>query len=128
MDTAYQNKDPILVYWYTPLWANQVYDMTEVQLPEVTQECTDAAANNKGVGYACDYPLDTLYKAAAADLQDRSATAFAFIQAMNYDSASQEEVAYAIDQEGQTPEAAAQAWVDANQDVWQPWVDAAKSA
>jgi len=128
VDAAYKDQKPILVYWYTPLWANQVYDMTEVQLPAVTPECEDAAANNKGVGYACDYAPDTLYKAAAADLQDRAPTAFAFIQAMNYDNASQEQVAYAIDQEGQTPEAAAQAWVDANQAVWQPWVDAAKSA
>ncbi len=127
VDAAYQNEDPILVYWYTPLWANQVYDMTEVELPAVTEACSDAAANNDGDGYACDYAADTLYKAAAADLEDRSAEAFAFIQAMQYDNASQEEVAYAIDVDGSTPAEAAQAWVDANQDVWQPWVDAAQA-
>ena len=40
---------------------------------------------------------------------------------------AQEEVAFAIDEEKQSPEEAAQAWVDANQDVWQPWVDAASA-
>jgi glycine betaine/proline transport system substrate-binding protein len=127
LDAAYQNQDPILLYWYTPLWANQIYDMTEVQLPEVTDACIDAATNNEGVGYACDYAADNLFKAAAADLQDRSPEAFAFIQAMQYDNASQEEVAYAIDVDGKTPAEAAQAWIDANPDVWQPWVDAAQS-
>jgi glycine betaine/proline transport system substrate-binding protein len=127
LDAAYQQEEPILLYWYTPLWANQIYDMTEVQLPEVTSACNDAAANNDGVGYACDYATDNLFKAAAADLQGRSAEAFAFIQAMQYDNASQEEIAYAIDEGGKTPAEAAQAWVDANQDVWQPWVDAAQA-
>ncbi len=36
-------------------------------------------------------------------------------------------MAFAVDVDGQTPEEAAQAWVDANQDVWQPWVDAASA-
>ena len=35
------------------------------------------------------------------------------------------QVAFAIDVDGSSPADAAQAWVDANQAVWQPWVDAA---
>jgi glycine betaine/proline transport system substrate-binding protein len=125
LDHAYQNEEPILLYWYTPHWANQVYDMTEVQLPEVTDACIDAATNNKGVGYDCDYAPDVLYKAFSSDLQSKAPEAFAFLSALSYDNTSQEEVAYAIDQDGKSPEEAAQAWIDANQDVWQPWVDAA---
>jgi len=125
LDQAYQNEEPILLYWYTPHWANQVYDMTEVQLPEVTDECVDAATNNEGEGYSCDYAPDVLYKAFSADLQDKAPEAFAFLSAMSYENSAQEEVAFAIDQDGEDPEAAAQAWVDANETVWQPWVDAA---
>ena len=125
LDAAYQNQDPILLYWYTPHWANQVYDMTEVELPAVTDECIDAATNNEGDGYACDYAPDVLYKAFSADLESKAPEAFAFLSAMSYENAAQEEVAFAIDQDGEDPEAAAQAWVDANEAVWQPWVDAA---
>ena len=125
LEQAYANEEPILLYWYTPHWANQQYDMTEVELPAVTEECTDAALNNDGDGYACDYAEDVLFKAFSAELPDKAPAAFDFLSAMSYENSAQEEVAYAIDVDGSTPEEAAQAWVDANQAVWQPWVDAA---
>lgn len=123
LDQAIANEDPLLFYWYTPHWGNTVYDLTEVALPEVTEECTAAAAAG-GDGYACDYPEDVLYKAFNADLETRAPEAFAFLSAMNYDNLTQEQIAKGIDVDGQDPAAAAQAWVDANADVWQPWVDA----
>jgi glycine betaine/proline transport system substrate-binding protein len=125
LETAYQNEEPLLFYWYTPHWGNQKYDLTEVALPEVTEECTAAASTKTGDGYACDYPPDVLYKAFNADLGSRAPEAFAFLSAMSYENAAQEEVAFSVDVDGETPEEAAQAWVDANQDTWQPWVDAA---
>jgi len=124
LDQAVANGDPLLFYWYTPHWGNTVYDLTEVALPEVTGECTAAAAEG-GDGYACDYPADVLYKAFSADLQTKAPEALAFLSAMSYDNASQEGIAKGIDVDGQDPAAAAQAWVDANSAVWQPWVDAA---
>jgi glycine betaine/proline transport system substrate-binding protein len=124
LDQAVANEDPLLFYWYTPHWGNTVYDLTEVALPAVTDECT-AAASGDGDGYACDYPEDVLYKAFNADLETKAPEAFAFLSAMSYDNASQEEIAKGIDVDGMDPAAAAQAWVDANAAVWQPWVDAA---
>lgn len=124
LDQAIANEDPLLFYWYTPHWGNTVYDLTEVALPEVTEECTAAAAAG-GDGYACDYPEDVLYKAFNADLETRAPEAFAFLSAMNYDNLTQEQIAKGIDVDGQDPAAAAQAWVGANADVWQAWVDAA---
>lgn len=124
LDQAIAKEEPLLFYWYTPHWGNTVYDLTEVQLPEVTEECTAAAAAG-GDGYACDYPEDVLFKAFSADLETRAPEAFAFLSAMTYDNASQEQIAKGIDVDGQDPAAAAQAWVDANDAAWQPWVDAA---
>jgi len=124
LDQALANEEPLLFYWYTPHWGNTVYDLTEVALPEVTEECTAAAAAG-GDGYACDYPEDVLFKAFSASLQTKAPEAFAFLSAMSYDNLTQEQIAKGIDVDGQDPAAAAQAWVDANPDVWQPWVDAA---
>jgi glycine betaine/proline transport system substrate-binding protein len=125
---AYGKKEPILLYWYTPHWANQVYDMTEVELPAVTEACTDAATNNDGDGYACDYAADVLYKAFNGDLATKAPAAFGFLSAMSYTNSDQEAIAFSIDQDGMTPEEAAQQWVDDNPDVWQPWVDAGLAA
>lgn len=128
LEQAYQNEEPILLYWYTPHWANQQYDMTEVELPAVTAECETAALENKGDGYACDYAEDVLYKAFSGELEANAPAAFSFLSAMSYDNASQEAIAFSIDVDGMDPEAAAQKWVDENPDVWQPWVDAGLAA
>jgi glycine betaine/proline transport system substrate-binding protein len=124
LDQAIANEEPLLFYWYTPHWGNTVYDLTEVALPAVTEECTAAAAEG-GDGYACDYPEDVLYKAFSADLATKAPEAFAFLSAMSYDNLTQETIAKGVDVDGQDPAEAAQAWVDANSAVWQPWVDPA---
>ena len=58
--------------------------------------------------YACAYPPDALYKAFNADLQTKAPAAFAFLSAMNYTNDDQNPIALGIDQDGMTPEAAAQ--------------------
>jgi glycine betaine/proline transport system substrate-binding protein len=125
---AYAKKAPILMYYWTPVWAQAKYDLTMVQLPTVTQHCSDVAANNKGIGYSCGYPQDVLYKAFNVDLQTKAPAAFAFLSAMNYTNDDQDSIALDVDGNGMTMQAAAQKWIDANQSVWQPWVDAGTAA
>jgi glycine betaine/proline transport system substrate-binding protein len=126
LDAAYQKQDPILMYFWTPHWAQQKYDLTMIQLPEVTTACEDAAANDASK-YTCAYPEDDLYKAFNADLQTDAPAAFAMLSAMSYTNDDQNEIALDINN-GMAPEDAAQKWVDANPDVWQPWVDAGLAA
>jgi len=125
---AYAKQAPILMYYWTPVWGQAKWNLTMVQLPSVTQHCMDVAANNKGVGYNCGYPQDVLYKAFNADLQTRAPAAFAFLSAMNYTNADQNSVALDVDGNGMSMQAACQKWIDANQSVWQPWVDAGLAA
>lgn len=125
---AFAKKAPLLFYYWTPVWAQAKYDLTMVQLPDVTQHCTDVAANNKGVGYNCGYPQDVLYKAFNSDLQTKAPAAFAFLSAMSYTNDDQNAIALDVDYGGMSVEAAAQKWIDANQSVWQPWVDAGLAA
>jgi glycine betaine/proline transport system substrate-binding protein len=126
LDAAYQKKDPILMYFWTPHWAQEKYDLTMVQLPEVTPAC-DAAALDNTDAYACAYPEDDLYKAFNADLQSRAPAAFAFLSAMSYTNDDQNSIGLDISNK-MDPEEAAQKWIDANPDVWQPWVDAGLAA
>ena len=60
LDKAYKNQDPILMYWWTPQWANAKYDLVEVELPAYTEECGQIAAEDPdaAVGYDCDYAED----------------------------------------------------------------------
>jgi glycine betaine/proline transport system substrate-binding protein len=102
------------------------YELTMVELPEITPECEDAAANNVE-DYACAYPPDPLYKAFSADLESKAPAAFAFLSAMSWTNDEQNGVGLAI-AEKTDPTEAAQTWIDANPDTWQSWVDAGLAA
>jgi len=126
LKTAYAKQAPILMYFWTPHWAQAKYKLTMMKLPAMSQACTDAAASNPDA-YNCGYPPDVLYKAFNQDLQTKAPAAFAFLQAMNYTNDDQDSITLDM-QNGMSAGDAAQAWIDANPTVWQPWVDAGLAA
>ncbi len=80
LKTAYQAQKPILMYFWTPHWAQATYDLTKIKLPAVTPACTAAAAAVPPTNYACDYPPDKLYKAFNANLADESAVSVCLLE------------------------------------------------
>ncbi|MEP6757670.1 MAG: glycine betaine ABC transporter substrate-binding protein [Actinomycetota bacterium] len=128
LDTAYQAQKPILMYFWTPHWAHENYDLTQIKLPKVTDACTQIYATGENAdAYNCDYPTDPLYKAFNADLQTNAPAAFAFLSAMQWTEADQNAVSHDLYSE-MDPADAAQKWIDANPDTWQSWVDAGLAA
>ena len=126
LDKAYNAQEPILMYWWTPQWANAKYDLVEVELPAYNDKCATIAAEDPdaAVGYNCDYAEDVLYKAFSAELQGKDPAAFEFLSNFQWTEQDQNEVALAIE-EGTDPAEAAQTWIDANPDVVQEWLPAA---
>jgi glycine betaine/proline transport system substrate-binding protein len=126
LDAAYQKEEPILMYFWTPHWAQEKYDLTLVELPPVTPECEAAAADNPD-DYACAYPEDPLFKAFNDGLEEKAPAAFAMLSAMSYTNEDQNGIGLEIS-DGADPEDAARSWIDANPDTWQSWVDAGLAA
>lgn len=126
LDAAYSAQEPILMYFWTPHWVHAKYDLTMVELPEITPACEDAAANDVSK-YACAYAPDPLYKAFSADLEAKAPAAFAFLSAMSWTNDDQNPIGLAIS-DGTDSAEAAQVWIDANPDAWQSWVDAGLAA
>ena len=126
LDKAYNSQEPILMYWWTPQWANAKYDLVEVELPPYNEECGAIAAEDPdaAVGYNCDYAEDVLYKAFSAELETKDPAAFEFFSNFTWTEEDQNAVALAI-QEGTDPAEAAQAWIDENSDVVEGWLPAA---
>jgi glycine betaine/proline transport system substrate-binding protein len=120
IDTAFADQTPLLMQFWKPHWKQLEVDLTEVKLPEVTDECLASAAAADGM-YACDYAPDALYKAASAGLEAKNPAAFAFLSAMQLTTEQQSEIAGYIDRDGMDPLAAAQKWVDENPDVVAGW-------
>jgi glycine betaine/proline transport system substrate-binding protein len=96
-------------------------ELSEIKLPDVTQACLDSAAAADGK-YACDYPVDVLYKAASTKLQEKNAAAFAFLSKFQLTTEQQNEIAAMVDSDGKTADAAAKEWVDANPDIVAAWL------
>jgi glycine betaine/proline transport system substrate-binding protein len=121
IEQAFADNSPLLLYFWQPHWLHSRYELTEVELPEFTEECAASAEAEDG-NYNCDYPPDELYKAANAELEEKNPAAFAFLQNFQLTTEQQNEIAALIDSDGMAPEAAAQQWVDENADVVESWL------
>ncbi len=118
VEAALERSDPVLFYFYTPHWLHAQFDLTMVELPAWTEECEELPAEERD----CGYPEDVLLKAASAELEERLPEVFAFLAAFQLQNEDQDAITFAMDVEGDSPEAAAQAWVDANESVWRAWL------
>ncbi len=115
------DKKPLLVQFWQPHWLHSKIKMTEVKLPDVTDACT-ASATAKDGKYACDYPVDVLYKAASAKLAAKNPAALKVLSALTLTNEQQNEISALIDGEGKDPAVAAKTFLDAHPEVEKAWM------
>lgn len=124
LDARHRASEPILLYWWTPTAAVAAYDLVNVPLPAPTEAClTEAAAGGDGVD--CDYPEDQLFKAASASLATDAPQVDTFLRAFTLTTEQQAEMLAEVELEGRTIDEVARDWIEANEDTWRPWLDAA---
>ncbi|WP_327205149.1 glycine betaine ABC transporter substrate-binding protein [Paenibacillus sp. Soil522] len=104
LEKAYANKEPIVVTGWTPHWMFAKMDLKYLEDP-------------KNV-YGGDEQIHTI---ARKGLKEDQPEAFAFLDRFNWTSEDMAAVMVQI-QEGQTPEAAAKAWVEQNADKVEAWI------
>ena len=119
VDSAYSRQEPILFYFWTPHSAFTRFDLTRVELPPYSDECY-AKADEGGVD--CDYPPDELFKILWPELKEKAPDAYQLLKNMQYTNDDQIQMIAAVEVDGKTPDEAAQAWLDANPDVWKAWL------
>lgn len=119
LDSAYSREEPVLFYFWTPHSIHAKYELTRVELPEYSDECY---AESDSGGVDCDYPGDDLFKIFWSGLAEAAPDAHALLSNMNYTTEDQIGMIAAVEIDGQAVEEAAQAWVDANEDVWRTWL------
>ncbi|WP_338325874.1 glycine betaine ABC transporter substrate-binding protein [Paenibacillus luteus] len=104
LQKAYANKEPIVVTGWTPHWIFAKMDLKYLEDP-------------KNV-YGGDEQIHTI---ARQGLKEDQPEAYAFLDKFNWTPDDMAAVMIKI-QEGETPEAAAKAWVEANADKVEAWV------
>lgn len=118
VSSAYSRQEPILFYFYSPHAVFSRFDLVQVQLPSYSDDCY---ADPEGGSVACAYPQDELFKIISPALNEKAPEAYALLNNMNYTSDAQISMLASLDG-GMSVEEAAQAWVDANEEIWQGWL------
>lgn len=118
---AETDQKPLLLQFWQPHWMPPNTKLTEVKLPDISTACDASRVAGDG-GYACDYPIDVLYKAANAGLEAKNKVAFDFLSKFSLTTDQQNEIAQKIESDGMTADAAAKEWVDANPDIVTGWL------
>jgi glycine betaine/proline transport system substrate-binding protein len=123
---AEADKRPIVVFNWTPNFAEAVWPGEFVEFPAWVDGCDvdPAVGPNPDALFDCGNPANGYLKIAAWDgMEAKWPAAYAVLQQVSFTNPQIAEMARLVDIDEMEPEEAATAWMDANKDVWEPWVN-----
>ena len=125
LESAYQRKDPILLWIYAPHWAVAKYEGEWVEFPEYTDECYNDPSwgINPDMAYDCGKPFGVIKKVGWAGGEQKWPGAYKAIRAFNMDSAEMSGLVGEVDLEGRSVEDVVAEWMENNKDRWSKWIE-----
>lgn len=126
---AEKDKKPIILFNWTPNFAEAVWPGEFVNFPEWVDGCDvdPAVGPNPDAAFDCGNPANGYMKIAAWDgMKDKWPAAYGLLKQVSFTNAQIAEMAKLVDVDEMEPEEAATAWMESNESVWKPWVDSAK--
>jgi len=123
LDAAYQRKDPIMLWIYSPHWAPAKYEGEWVEFPPYSDECYEdpSVGVNPNAAYDCGKPTGDIWKTAWTGMKDKWPLAHKIAAAYTIDAKELGLLGAQVDLEGKTIEEVAKSWVDANEATWKAW-------
>jgi glycine betaine/proline transport system substrate-binding protein len=115
--SAEENKKPLLAYFYEPQWFFNEMDLKRVELPPYEEGCDADPAK-----VACDYPPYKLNKLISTKFADSDSPAVDLIKNFQWTNEDQNTVSTYIAKDGMEPDAAAEKWIEENQDKVDAWL------
>jgi glycine betaine/proline transport system substrate-binding protein len=115
LESAYQRKAPILLWIYSPHWATSKYQGEWVQFPEYTPDCYAKKL------YTCGKPHGEIWKYAWAGMKEKWPVAYKVAKAYTIPTDQLNKLSGDADLGGKSIDDVANAWVEANQSVWEAW-------
>jgi glycine betaine/proline transport system substrate-binding protein len=124
LESAYQRKDPIMLWIYAPHWAPIKYEGEWVEFPAYEPACyTDPAwGENPDLTHDCGKPRGPIWKVAWAGLGDKWPSAKAAIENFKVDNDEMGDMIAAVDLDGRKLEEVVDEWMAANEDRWKGWI------
>lgn len=108
-------KTPLLMMFWGPHYALAENDVGWVTMPP----CKDQSNEH------CITPPD-VNKVVWSGFGQKWPAAYEFLKQFKVNATDQQKMMLAVDQKGQDLDAVVKEWVEANEAVWKPWIDAAK--
>ncbi|MEM6385186.1 MAG: ABC transporter substrate-binding protein [Pseudomonadota bacterium] len=124
---AEADKTPIVVFNWTPNFAEAVWPGAFVEFPTWVDGCdTDPSVGpNANELYDCGNPADGYLKKAAWDgMEGKWPTAYCMLEKVSFTNAQIAEMARLVDIDELEPEEAAEEWLAENRELIDPWVSA----
>ena len=125
--SAISRKAPLLVMFWSPHWIHGTYKGDWVQWPKQEPACFEDPSwglNPKAI-YDCGFANAWMKKAAWAGMKDKWPAAYKVLSAYKLTNPEQEKMMARIDSKGEKLGKVVDEWVDQNEKVWRPWVNAA---
>lgn len=124
---AQKDKRPVVVFNWTPNFAEAVWPGEFVNFPEWVEGCDKdpKVGPNPDALYDCGNPASGYLKKAAWDgMKDKWPAAYKVLTQISFTNPQIAEMAKLVDVDDLEPEEAAAEWLEKNEGVWKPWVAA----
>jgi len=126
LQAAYDRKEPIVLFNWTPNFIEAKFDGEFVVFPEYAPECFSDPkwGMNPDAIYDCGAPAKGyLKKAGSGRLEKTWPAAAAFLKKVDFTNPQIAAAAAMVDVEGMTPEDAAKKWIAENEATWKTWMN-----
>jgi glycine betaine/proline transport system substrate-binding protein len=118
---AYEQGKPFLGLMWRPHYVTLKYDLTRVEFPPYTPKCW-------GTTYACNWENIEIYNLTSGGFPEKHPLANEVLKQFNLNNEHAREMMALVNENGMTPEAAAEKWVTENPDVWKAWAPSAPAS
>lgn len=124
LESAYQRKDPILLWIYAPHWAPQKFEGEWVAFPPYEAACyTDPAwGSNPNATHDCGKPTGPIWKVAWKGMEEKWPGAASAVKAFTMDNDTMGSMIAKVDLDGVAIEDVVDEWMDANEATWSAWI------
>ncbi|WP_170361707.1 MULTISPECIES: ABC transporter substrate-binding protein [Ruegeria] len=123
LKSAVAAEQPILMMMWQPHWVFAETDVNWVEWDTPHGTCDEASQKR---GEACGFQQATVDKIVSKDFASTYPDAMKMVEQMNLTNDVQNVLILEVDQNGREVKEVVAEWMGANEDVWQPWVAAAK--
>lgn len=123
--SAVARQEPLLLMWWEPTWLAAIYHLKRVEIDDEGCARAKAAGITSKKAFDCESKGIEIVKFGWPGLKDKWPAAYRFLKAYQMKNEWQGPMAMAVEVESQKPADVAKKWVDENEAIWKPWVDAA---